>query len=43
MNRLIVNQRKGKQVIYTLAANAKATAGKLKVSLPPYSVTVEGF
>ena len=43
MNRLIVNKRKGKTVIYSLATNAKAAGGKLKVALPPYSVTVEGF
>jgi len=43
MKRLIVNKRKGKQVIYTLADNAKGTGGKLKVALPPYSVTIEGY
>lgn len=43
MNRLIVNKRKGKNVIYSLADNAKVSGGKLKISLPPYSVTVEGF
>ena len=43
MNRLIVNKRKGKQVIYSLAEHAKATGGKLKVALPPYSVTIEGY
>ena len=43
MNRLIVAKRKGKQVIYSLEAHAKASAGKLKVSLPPFSVVVEGY
>ena len=43
MNRLIVNKRKGKTVIYSLADHAKATGGKLKVALSPYSVTIEGF
>ena len=43
MNRLIVGKRKGKQVIYSLEAHAKASAGKLKVSLPPFSVTLEGY
>lgn len=43
MNRLIVGKRKGKQVIYTLVPHAKVSGGKLKVSLPPYSVTLEGF
>lgn len=42
MNGLIVGKRKGKQVIYSLAPHAKTAHGKLKISLPPYSVTVEG-
>ena len=42
MQRLAVPQRKGKQVVYSLAPNAKGSGGKLKISLPPYSVTVEG-
>ena len=42
-NRLIVGKRTGKQVIYSLAANAKTAGGKLKISLPPYSVTVKGY
>src|ERR1035437_6980005 len=42
MNRLIVGKRKGKEVIYSLESHAKASAGKLKVSLPPFSVTLEG-
>jgi DNA-binding transcriptional ArsR family regulator len=43
MNRLIVGKRKGKQVIYSLEAHMKASAGKLKVSLPPFSVTLDGY
>ena len=43
MNRLIVGKRKGKQMIYSLEAYVKASAGKLKVSLPPFSVALEGF
>ena len=43
MNRLLINKRKGKQVIYSLMPNAKVSGGKLKVSLPPYNVTIEGF
>ena len=44
MNRLIINKRKGKEVIYSLVATtAKVAGGKLKMSLAPYSVTVEGF
>ena len=43
MNGLIVGKREGKQVIYSLTSNAKAAGGKLKISLPPYSVTVEGY
>ena len=41
MNGVIVNKRKGKQVIYTLDSSGRA--GKLKFSRPPYGVTVEGF
>ena len=43
MNRVIINKRQGKQVIYTLETTGKATSGKLKFSSPPYSVTVEGY
>ena len=43
MNRLIIGKRKGKQVIYSLTANAKTAGGKLRISLPPYSVTVKGY
>ena len=43
MNRLVVGNRKGKQVIYSLESHVKASAGKLKVSLPPISVAVEGY
>ena len=43
MNRLLKATRKGKQVIYSLESHAKASAGKLKVSLPPFSVTIEGY
>jgi len=42
MNRLIVGKRTGKEVIYTLAPHAKAAGGKLKISVPPFSVTVDG-
>ena len=42
MNRLIVGKRKGKEVIYSLAPNVRVSGGKVKISLPPYSVTVEG-
>jgi len=41
MGRLIVAKRAGRQVIYALADNAKSAGGKLKISLPPFSVTVE--
>lgn len=43
MNRVIINKRQGKQVIYTLESSGRATSGKLKFSTPPYNVTVEGF
>ena len=43
MNRLIVGKRKGKQVIYSLESHVKASAGKLKVSVPPFNVTLEGY
>lgn len=41
MNRLIVGKRQGKNVVYTLADHAKGAGGKLKVTLPPYSVTID--
>jgi len=43
MNGAVVATRNGKKVIYALASNAKTSGNKLKISLPPYSVTVEGF
>jgi DNA-binding transcriptional ArsR family regulator len=43
MNRVIVNKRHGKQVIYALESTGKASSGKLKFNSAPYSVTVEGF
>ena len=43
MNRVIINKRQGKQVIYTLEPSGKASGGKIKFNTPPYAVTVEGF
>ena len=44
MNRIIINKRQGKRVIYTLdPAAGKVTGGKIKFSAAPYSVVVEGF
>jgi DNA-binding transcriptional ArsR family regulator len=43
MNGLIVGKRKGREMIYALEAHVKVAAGKLKVSLPPFSVTLEGY
>src|SRR3954464_2124599 len=44
MNRVIMNKRQGKRVIYTLDTSAgKASGGKLKFMPSPYSVVVEGF
>src|SRR5947199_5004976 len=43
MNRVIINKRHGKQVIYTLDSSTKVASGKFKFSSPPYGVTVEGF
>ncbi|MEI8195072.1 MAG: metalloregulator ArsR/SmtB family transcription factor [Phycisphaerae bacterium] len=43
MNRVIINKRQGKQVIYTLESSGRAASGKLKFNTPPYNVTVEGF
>ena len=43
MNRVILNKRQGKQVIYTLESTGKVSSGKLKFSSPPYTVTVEGY
>jgi hypothetical protein len=42
MNRVIVNKRHGKKVIYALETGG-GRGGKLKFSTPPYGVTVEGF
>ena len=41
MNQLVVAKRTGKQVIYSLAENFKTSGGKLKISLPSSTVTVE--
>lgn len=42
MNKVIINKRKGKQVIYALdPANGKSSGGKLKFSPEPYSVVIE--
>jgi hypothetical protein len=42
MNRVIVNKRHGKQVIYALdSGSGKAAGGKIKFQSAPYSVTVE--
>ena len=41
MNRLVNTKRKGKQVIYSLAENFKTSGGKLKISLPSATVTIE--
>ena len=44
MNRVIINKRHGKQVIYALdASGGKASNGKLKFHTPPYGVVVEGY
>jgi DNA-binding transcriptional ArsR family regulator len=44
MNRVIMNKRQGKRVIYALDATAgKVMGGKIKFMTPPYSVVVEGF
>lgn len=44
MNRVIINKRQGKQVIYALDnAGGKASNGKLKFNTPPYGVVVEGY
>jgi DNA-binding transcriptional ArsR family regulator len=42
MNKVIINKRHGKQVIYALeASSGKSSNGRLKFSTPPYGVTVE--
>ena len=43
MNRLIVRQRQGLGVMYSLAPHAKVTGRKLKISVPPCTVTLEGI
>ncbi|HVT79212.1 MAG TPA: metalloregulator ArsR/SmtB family transcription factor [Phycisphaerae bacterium] len=43
-SRIIINKRKGKQVIYALdPAAGKVSGGKLKFAASPYTVVVEGF
>ena len=41
MNGMVVANRKGKQVIYSLAENIRISGGKLKISLPSATVTIE--
>ncbi|MCL2649110.1 MAG: metalloregulator ArsR/SmtB family transcription factor [Phycisphaerales bacterium] len=42
MNRVIINKRHGKQVIYALdPASGKSTKDKLKLYVQPFAVTVE--
>ncbi|HMD53956.1 MAG TPA: metalloregulator ArsR/SmtB family transcription factor [Phycisphaerae bacterium] len=41
MNRLIINKRHGKQVIYSLGQSAKSVRKMLKFSLPPFALTLE--
>jgi DNA-binding transcriptional ArsR family regulator len=43
MNRVIANQRKGKQVFYSLQSHAKASKGKVRVDLDPFAVLIEGL
>ena len=42
MSRVIMGKRNGKQIIYSLQPNAKVSGGKLKIAVPPFSVTVDG-
>lgn len=41
MNRLIVNQRLGKKVIYSLDSSIKSLKKSLKFSIPPFTITVD--
>lgn len=43
MNRVIVNKRQGKQVIYALDSSGKASGGKLKFNVVDFNVVIEGF
>ena len=43
MNGVVVTQRNGKQIIYSLAGNIGVSGGKLKISMETGSVTVEGW
>lgn len=43
MNRVIINKRQGKQVIYALESTGRASSGKLKFTSAPYTITVEGY
>jgi len=41
MSRLVVDQKTGREVVYTLAPHAKVAGGKLRISVPPFSVTLD--
>jgi DNA-binding transcriptional ArsR family regulator len=44
MNRMIINKRHGKQVIYALdPAAGRAVGGTIKFQCEPYGVTIEGY
>lgn len=44
MNRVIINKRHGKRVIYALdAAAGKVSGAKLKFGVAPFTVVVDGF
>ncbi len=41
MNRLIINKRHGKQVIYFLSSTAKGLRRSLKFTVPPFTITLD--
>jgi DNA-binding transcriptional ArsR family regulator len=42
MGRLIIAKRKGKEIFYSLAGNVKVSSGKIKITLPSNTVTIDG-
>ena len=41
MNRLIVNERQGKKVVYSLGSSARSLKTAIKFSVPPYVITLD--
>jgi len=42
MTRLVVGRKQGQQAFYALAPHIKVVRGKIKIAVPPHTVTIEG-